>query len=58
MLALVVYLSDPNNRMRHSLGICQTLRMHLFEKKMYRFFAKHLLGDTRADYWGDINRSK
>ena len=29
-----------------------------FEKKMYRFFAKHLLGDTRADYWGDINRSK
>mgnify|MGYP000187345386 CR=1 FL=1 len=29
-----------------------------FEKKMYRFFAKHLLGDTRADYWGDINRNK
>lgn len=29
-----------------------------FEKKMYRFFAKHLLGDTRADYWGDINREK
>ena len=29
-----------------------------FEKKMYRFFAKHLLGDTRAAYWGDINRSK
>ena len=21
-------------------------------------FAKHLLGDTRADYWGDINRNK
>ncbi len=19
---------------------------------MYRFFAKHLLGDNRADYWG------
>ena len=29
-----------------------------FERKMYRFFAKHLLGDTRADYWGDINRNK
>ena len=29
-----------------------------FEKKMYRFFAKHLLGDTRADYCGDINRNK
>lgn len=29
-----------------------------FEKKMYRFFAKHLLGDARADHWGDINRSK
>ena len=29
-----------------------------FEKKMYRFFAKHLLGDNRADYWGDINCTK
>ena len=29
-----------------------------FERKMYRFFAKHLLGDTRADCWEDINRSK
>lgn len=29
-----------------------------FEKKMFRFFAKHLLGDTRSDYWGDINRNK
>lgn len=29
-----------------------------FEKKMYRYFAKHLLGDTRADLWGDINRVK
>lgn len=29
-----------------------------FEKKMQRFFAKYLLGDTRADYWGNINRSK
>lgn len=29
-----------------------------FEKKMFRFFAKYLLGDTRADYWGDINRTK
>ena len=29
-----------------------------FEKKMYRFFAKYLLGDTRADYWGDINRNE
>ena len=29
-----------------------------FEKKMYRFFAKYLLGDDRADYWGDINRNK
>lgn len=29
-----------------------------FETKMYRFFAKHLLGDTRADNWGDINRNK
>lgn len=29
-----------------------------FEKKMFRYFAKHLLGDTRADNWGDINRSK
>ena len=29
-----------------------------FERKMYRFFAKHLLGDARADCWEDINRSK
>ncbi len=29
-----------------------------FERKMYRFFAKHLLGDNRADYWGDINCTK
>lgn len=29
-----------------------------FEKKMYRFFAKYLLGDERADHWGDITRIK
>lgn len=29
-----------------------------FAQKMYRFFAKYLLGDTRADYWGDMNRIK
>lgn len=29
-----------------------------FESKMHRFFAKYLLGDTRADYWGDITRTK
>lgn len=29
-----------------------------FEKKMFRFFAKHLLGDNRADSWGDINTIK
>ena len=30
----------------------------LFEEKMCRFFARRLLGGARADYWGDINRSK
>lgn len=28
-----------------------------FEQKMYRFFAKYLIGDTRADQWGDIMRT-
>lgn len=28
-----------------------------FANKMYRYFAKYLLGDTRADDWGDINRT-
>lgn len=29
-----------------------------FAQKMYRFFAKYLLGDARADYWGDMKRVK
>ena len=28
-----------------------------FEKKMYRFFAKYLLGDERADHWGTLHVS-
>lgn len=27
-----------------------------FERKMFRFFAKYLLGDDRADGWGDMSR--
>ena len=29
-----------------------------FVTKKCRFLARHLLGDTRADSWGDINRNK
>ena len=29
-----------------------------FERKMYRFFAKYLLGDTRAENWGDMEQTK
>ena len=29
-----------------------------FEQKMYRYFAKHLIGDYRADNWGDIFQTK
>lgn len=29
-----------------------------FEKKMFRFFAKYLIGDDRADQWGDMTRNK
>lgn len=29
-----------------------------FERKMWRFFAKYLMNDTRADDWGDIKRNK
>lgn len=28
-----------------------------FEKKMFRFFAKYLIGDDRADQWGDMTRN-
>ena len=27
-----------------------------FENKMFRFFAKYLIGDDRADGWGDMTR--
>lgn len=29
-----------------------------FEQKMYRYFAKYLIGDSRADNWGDIFQTK
>lgn len=29
-----------------------------FEQKMYRYFAKYLLGDSRAEKWGNINKLK
>lgn len=29
-----------------------------FEQKMYRYFAKYLLDDCRAEKWGDINKLK
>lgn len=29
-----------------------------FERKMFRYFAKHLLGDYRSDQWGNINQLK
>lgn len=28
------------------------------ERKMWRFFAKYLMGDARADNWGEVNRIK
>ena len=29
-----------------------------FEQKMNRYFAKYLIGDYRADKWGDIFQTK
>lgn len=29
-----------------------------FEQKMYRYFAKYLIGDDRADNWGDMMQTK
>lgn len=38
----------------HGYGSAETY----FERKMQRFFAKYLLGDTRSDNWGDIEQLK
>lgn len=37
----------------HGYGSADDYFMH----KMFRFFSKYLLGDTRADSWGDITRT-